>query len=256
MKVEFCNKSLRYLLLTTVVLAVPMLAHPKLASGLEKFSPNSQADVIVQFNRLPDAALHQKVKKLGGKLRLTLDLIHAGAYTIPANRLEQLANDASVVRISPDSQVKSAMQNAVPAVNATAAWTANLTGSGIGIAIIDSGVSAHFDLARDKGNPKDQRIVYQENFVPGETTTADLLGHGTHVAGIAGGTGRFSKKDEYRGIAPGVNLINLRVLNRNGEGTDSAVIAAINRAIALKTTYNIRVINLSLGRPVVYCACW
>src|SRR5204862_4561797 len=53
-----------------------------------------------------------------------------------------------------------------------------------------------------------------------------------------------------KGVAPGVTLIDLQVLDQNGSGSDSAVIAAIQRAIALKSTYNIRVINLSLGRPV------
>jgi len=51
-------------------------------------------------------------------------------------------------------------------------------------------------------------------------------------------------------VAPNVNLINLRVLSQNGTGTDSTVITAIQKAISLKNTYNIRVINLSLGRPV------
>ena len=51
-------------------------------------------------------------------------------------------------------------------------------------------------------------------------------------------------------MAPNVNIINLRVLDQNGSGTDSQVIAAIQRAIQLKTQYNIRVINLSLGRAV------
>jgi len=53
----------------------------------------------------------------------------------------------------------------------------------------------------------------------------------------------------FRGVAPNTKLINLKVLDQNGIGTDSQVIAAIQRAIALKKTYNIRVINLSLGRP-------
>src|SRR6201981_3760085 len=52
-----------------------------------------------------------------------------------------------------------------------------------------------------------------------------------------------------RGIAPNVSLINLRALHKNGQGTDSSVINAINRAIQLKTTYNIRVLNVSVGRP-------
>ncbi|MBZ2184535.1 MAG: S8 family serine peptidase, partial [Bryobacter sp.] len=249
MNIVIKSKATQWLCVGLLLLAAPVMAHPKIAAGLENLSPNSQVDVIVQFDRQPDAVLHKKVARLGGKLRLTLDVINAGAYTIRVNRLERLANDASVVRISPDSRVKPAMQHAAPAVNATAAWTANFTGANLSIAIIDSGISAHFDFSPEQGNPHTQRVVYQENFVRGETTTADLLGHGTHVAGIAGGNGRMNGL--YRGIAPNVNLVNLRVLNRNGESSDSVVIAAISRAVALRNTHNIRVINLSLGRPVV-----
>ena len=61
------------------------------------------------------------------------------------------------------------------------------------------------------------------------------------------GTGYFKT---FRGIAPNANLINLRVLDDKGAGTDSAVISAISAAIQLKSQYNIRVINISLGRPV------
>ena len=75
------------------------------------------------------------------------------------------------------------------------------------------------------------------------------------MAGLIGGNGASSGSGNgyaanYAGIAPDVNLINLRVLDQNGAGTDSQVIAAIQQAIALKSTYNIRVINMSLGRPV------
>src|SRR5207245_2641687 len=54
----------------------------------------------------------------------------------------------------------------------------------------------------------------------------------------------------FKGIAPNATLVNLRVLDQNGQGTDSNVINAINQAIKLKSKFNIRVINLSLGRPV------
>src|ERR1051326_6032745 len=88
----------------------------------------------------------------------------------------------------------------------------------------------------------------------GDSDTFDEYGHGTHVAGILAGNGRRSKGSQstywIRGIAPGVNLVSLRVLDSKGAGSDSAVIAAIQTAIALKNVYNIRVINLSLGRPV------
>ena len=98
------------------------------------------------------------------------------------------------------------------------------------------------------------RIVYSQNFVSGRTDALDHYGHGTHVAGLIAGNGAESTGAQYfrtfRGAAPNANIVNLRVLDENGAGTDSAVIAAIGRAIALKNTYNIRVINLSLGRPI------
>jgi serine protease AprX len=99
-----------------------------------------------------------------------------------------------------------------------------------------------------------ERVVYSESFVPGDASTFDAYGHGTHVAGIVGGDGADSAGPQsiykIRGIAPGVNLINLRVLDQNGDGNDSSVIAALQRVIQLKDTYNIRVVNVSLGRPV------
>ena len=98
------------------------------------------------------------------------------------------------------------------------------------------------------------RIVYSQNFVPSKRDAIDAYGHGTHVAGLIAGNGAQSTgKHDFRtfyGAAPNANIINLRVLDANGTGTDSAVIAAIEEAIALQSTYNIRIINLSLGRPI------
>src|SRR5262249_36350131 len=88
--------------------------------------------------------------------------------------------------------------------------------------------------------------------VPGNASGLDQFGHGTHVAGLIAGNGASSTGLKYsrtfKGIAPQANIVNLRVLDQNGAGSDSAVITAIARAISLKSTYNIRVINLSLGR--------
>src|SRR5204863_6515994 len=91
------------------------------------------------------------------------------------------------------------------------------------------------------------QVTYSESFVPQKSD--EIYGHGTHVAGIIGGIGKDSAK-RYIGVATGANIISFRVLDDNGSGTDSNVIKAIDRAIALKSKYNIRVINLSLGRPV------
>ena len=90
--------------------------------------------------------------------------------------------------------------------------------------------------------------------MPGNSSPNDQYGHGTHIAGLIAGDGLSSTGPLYtktfKGIAPDAKIVNLRVLDANGAATDSAVIAAINQAIALKSKYNIRVINLSMGRAV------
>jgi serine protease AprX len=132
-------------------------------------------------------------------------------------------------------------------IHAQVAWQLGYDGTGVGVAVIDSGIVDIPDL-----HGQQSRIIYSQDFVGGGAV--DKYGHGSHVAGIVGGGGKNSTGSQYsytfKGVAPNVNLIDLRVLDQNGQGTDSNVIAAIYTAIALKSQYNIQVINLSLGRPV------
>jgi serine protease AprX len=160
-----------------------------------------------------------------------------------------LSNQSNVVYISMDRPLTPSLSNAAPAVNAFAAWQSGYTGVGVGVALIDSGVSSHPDL--NGGFLGLSRVVWNQSFVPGNASANDQYGHGTHVAGLIAGNGSSSKgalySKTFEGIAPQANLVNLRVLDQNGAGTDSAVISAIATAISLKSTFNIRVINLSLG---------
>src|SRR5882672_5645102 len=192
------------------------------------------------------------ILKLGGKILGSLPLINGVVALLDGNGIQSLSNQSNVVYISADRPLAPSLSNAASAINAEFAWQSNYTGAGVGIALIDSGVSYHPDL--NQGILPFSRVVYQQSFLPGNSSAADQYGHGTHIAGLIGGdglssTGPFYSKT-FKGIAPGANIINLRVLDANGGGTDSTVIAAINQAIALKSKYNIRVINLSLGRAV------
>jgi subtilisin family serine protease len=98
------------------------------------------------------------------------------------------------------------------------------------------------------------KVVANVSFVPGDPVVTDGFGHGTHVAGIVAGNGgpAAAVTSSYNGgIAPGVKLVNVRVLGNDGSGHVSDVIAGLEWVIAHKQQYNIRVVNLSLGHPVM-----
>jgi serine protease AprX len=229
--------------------------HAKLSGELRGLNGNDPVDVIVQFRVKPTAAHYGFLAANGVKFKnkKALRYLNSVALRLSPNALAFLEAHPDIAYVSLDRRVQRAADVAAPAVLADiAAQQYGLNGSGIGVAVIDSGVSDHPDL-HSSSHPNKSRVVYSESFVAGDSSTADGYGHGTHVAGIIGGNGSASASGysrQYTGIAPGVNIINLRVLDANGGGSDSAVIAAIDRAIDLKNIYNIRVINLSLGRPV------
>ncbi len=216
--------------------------------------------MIVQFNAPPTADDHFKIAKFGGRHHRDLHLVNALQVSLPANAVDRLSDEPSVKFISPDRPLAGHLTNTVPAVNVPYAWSFGLDGSGIGVAVIDSGIIDRKDSSvrrtdfRKSGEEGGSRVVYSQSWVNDGWGAIDGYGHGTHVAGIIGGNGYNSTGPAdfltLKGIAPNVHLINLRVLDSNGQGTDSAVIAAIQTAIDLKKKYNIQVINLSLGRPV------
>src|SRR5579872_2374117 len=226
----------------------------KVAHDIDRRHPNSMIDVIVQFRVTPRAEHYSRMSARGATVKNRLHSIKAASFRLPVSALAKLEKDPDVLYVSPDRKVtlKSNYESFAPAVEADlAAQQYGLDGTGIGVAVIDSGIADHKDFRNASGT----RIVHSETFVPGTTSAVDAYGHGTHVIGIIGGNGSASGAGTgyatpIVGMAPNVNLINLRVLDQNGAGTDSQVIAAIQRAIQLKTQYNIRVINLSLGRPV------
>jgi serine protease AprX len=218
---------------------------------------NGMVTVIVQHRQMPSDAHLQAMHSRGATIRSKFRHIRAVTMRVPVSMLAELANDPNVAYITPDRSQKMAAnpvtEEFATAVEADiAASQYGFDGTGIGVAVIDSGISAHPDLNGANGT---SRVIYSQSFVSGDSTTADKFGHGTHVTGLIGGTGASSGTANgyaatYAGVAPNVKFINLRVLDQNGSGTDSGVIAAIEQAISLQSTYNIRVINMSLGRPV------
>jgi len=261
------KKLLLLLIIVTSTLTAAQVNNSKLSPELQGYTSTTPVQVIVQYapGTTPPAApancggllglvgcVVNDVTSLTGTILGQLPLINGVVALLDGNSIQSLSNQSNVVYISTDRPLTPSLSNAAVAVNAPFAWESGYTGAGVGVALIDSGVSNHPDL--DLGILPLSRVVYQQSFVPGNSSASDQYGHGTHVAGLIAGdglssTGFFYTKT-FKGIAPGASIVNLRVLDQNGAGTDSLVIAAINQAISLKSQYNIRVINLSLGRAV------
>lgn len=235
-------------LLVSGGLAVAASGDEKISGDLRNSARLDAVDVIVQFRRLPQSADIAGVVAKGASLKRTFRHVPAAVFRVPSQALAGIASNPQITYISPDRVVAGKLEFAAPAIGADLAFSSGWTGSGIGIAVLDSGINPeHPDV---KG-----RIVRSENFVPNETTTNDPYGHGTHVAVAAAGNATASTGNSYsitfRGIAPRAHIANFRVLDGRGQGSDSAVIAAIDRAIELRALHNIRVLNLSLGRGVM-----
>ena len=242
------KKFILILLLATSTWAV---ADPSKISPDLKSSTAPSARVVVQYNHAPGLLDLNLLGTLGSLLN-SLPLVNAVVAELPLANILSLSNQSNVKYISLDRLLTPNLSNAAPAINAYSAWQSGYTGAGIGVALVDSGVSSHPDL--NGGFLGLSRVVWNQNFVPGQLSTADQYGHGTHIAGLIAGDGANSTGSKYsrtfEGIAPGAHLVNLRVLDQNGQGSDSSVIAAINTAITLRVLFNIRVMNLSLGREV------
>ena len=130
-------------------------------------------------------------------------------------------------------------------LSTTKADQLSLDGSGVTVAVIDSGITtSHPDFMSGSSS----RVIISEQF--GDYTSADdQYGHGTHVAGIIGGNGAASL-GEYRGMAPGVNLINLKVSDAYGMTYESDLVDGLQWIYNNKDAYNIRVVNISMNSTI------
>jgi serine protease AprX len=199
------------------------------------------------------------VSSLRGRLRGIVRRELEGSVALEVSRaeFEAMSNDSALAHISADVPVFSDMAITNKVTGASSMWqgtsgllglfaTAGYDGSGIGVAVVDSGISPHSAL--------DSRVVARVNLVSWEgATSGDPYGHGTHVAGIIAGNtsaAKYVTPAFAGGSAPGVKLIDVRVLGATGVGYTSDVIAGIDWAVANRSKYGIRVINLSLGHAV------
>ena len=292
--------------LITVAVAFAFLVSAAVLVGVLAFGPTSAAASHAQYTQPAQAATQSPdqrvavivtksdrsgraealVTSLGGLVTKDLSLINAFAAEIPAGALSQVAASSSVAQVTPDAAVESTAKKVKVKTPAPTGTTVpknyyrdtlgvsslrGLTGAGIGVAVIDSGIYAHPDFSGgqntlfesksfnldasdfsfaaqpigDKSLDASQALVVNTN--------QDFYGHGTHVAGIIGGSGAASG-GLYTGVAPGVKLIDLKIADDQGFATESDVVAAMQWVYDNKAAYNIRVVNLSVnsGMSVSY----
>src|SRR5204863_1329719 len=151
-------------------------------------------DVIVRFIHPPTK---DDLKLVGpyGQVKKNLVAINAVEVMLTPQEIQALASNPVVAYISPNRTLKRMLDITTQTVNANLAWQFGWDGTGVGVAVIDSGISLKHDLTASDGVTS--RVVYSQSFIAGDTTTADLYGHGTHVAGILGGAGRDSTGSQF-----------------------------------------------------------
>jgi serine protease AprX len=217
------------------------LADPLLAKLDREHDPNAVVRVIVTG---PAAG---QVSAKHGRKDESLGLINGASATVRLKDLEALAGEAGVDFVMPDAPMAPTGTGTVSAANlattypgrdaAPNAWSAGFTGVGVGIAVIDSGVTASADF--------DSRLV-QVRLDGQAGSLDDMIGHGTLVAGIAAGR---SADGRFIGVAPGATVYAINVSRPDGVWS-SDVITALKWVFDNAHTYNIRVVNLSLAENV------
>jgi serine protease AprX len=205
-------------------------------------APRGRSRVILRLE--PGAAAESVVRAVRGVAGRQLSIVGGAVADVPDGALEALAANPAVRSVSLDRPVRGTLERTTAAIGAT--WVRQnlgVDGSGVTVAIVDSGVADwHDDLGPT-------RVVRFADFVNFEPSAYDDYGHGTHVAGIIAGDG-FDSGGRQAGVAPGASLLVEKVLDANGEGYISNVIAAIDYAVANRDALHVRVINLSVAAGV------
>ncbi|WP_324717182.1 S8 family peptidase [Carboxydochorda subterranea] len=181
-----------------------------------------------------------RLEQAGCRRCRPLPSIGALATEVTPETLRTLLEQEVVARAAYDREIRALLDVAAPTIGVPAAWEQGLTGRGITIGVLDTGIYPHPDL--------EGRIVAFQDFVGGRGAPYDDNGHGTHVAGILAASG-VTSSGRYRGIAPEAGLVGIKVLDRRGAGRLSQLVAGIEWAVSQAGRLGIRILNASLGAP-------
>ena len=215
-----------------------------------KSSPLGRSSVIVTL--VPGAALPPQLQRFARAGRL--NIINGEVLDLPNSVIQQLETRPEIFTVHHNRPISMENYRTSFTIGSRAVHRGlGLTGAGVGVAVIDSGIATWHDDLTNRSSVSypygDQRVSAFIDFVNYRPLPYDDQGHGTHVAGIIAGNG-FDSNGQQAGVAPDASLVSLKVLDANGQGTISNIIAALDWVLANHAAHNIRVVNLSVGAAV------
>lgn len=228
-------------------------AHPSLvreAGGVG----TSLLNVIVRETWPASVDAEELIGQLGGIVTHQLPILGGFSAHLPTRSLADLLASPAIAHVWEDGRIRMSGLDLdllnlgeMGSVPANKVWKQSIrlpsgyTGAGVGVAVLDTGVSRVADL----GN----RVLVRVDFTP-DHDGYDRYGHGTHMAGLIAGNGALSG-GTWSGAAPKANLISVKVAGKDGSTDVSVVIAAMQWLVAHRSAYNIRVLNLSFGTDAI-----
>jgi serine protease AprX len=251
----------------TMMVIVILGALISLTGGMPATAAQKPQSYIVQATTTTLAA--QLVEKYGGTVTSRLEIIHSVGALLSAQGVTGLRLEKGIIAVTPNGIIQSSDNNTpggndkdkdkkdkgVPStdypnvVGADLVWQSGVIGSGVTVAVLDTGLDNKLPaLAKSADNKKD-RIVAWKDFIEASKKPLDPNGHGSHVAGIIANSQKGAD-GEWNGVAPDVKLAGVRVLDRYGVGTYETVILGLQWVLDNQARYNIRIVNLSLVAPV------
>lgn len=201
--------------------------------------------LLVQFKNNEEIEVKSFLVSCGCQVDKLYENINTFLIETSLNYITELIKNDSILKINLDREAWLLLDIAVPSIGINRLIQNDkapiLTGKGVNVAIIDTGVHPHPDLTEPKN-----RIISFYDLVNGKIDPYDDNGHGTHVAGCIASNG-FLSNGTYQGCAPEVNIIAIKAMDALGRGTISTIIEGVQWVIANKDKYNIKILSLSIG---------
>lgn len=228
------------------------------------FIENGRIELLVDFDHTPTQQDEDMlIDNVDFKPNFRFHWIDIISGSVEVDRMPDLLALPGVVFLSLNGPVEILMDQVVPEHNVDDVWDLGYTGEGMTVAVIDTGIDAnHVGLNDFDDNPltNDPKVIAfydaigSPDTTDGSTEPYDDHGHGSHCAGISAGTGENDptetdgqENNQYVGVAPGANLIGVKVLDGGGSGSFDQVMAGMEWCIDHRVEFNIRAATMSLG---------